>query len=175
MTIRSRYVIAMQANVEGEWTSSMKIASVSLVERPAGAIIGITMQNDGGTFVKPSGTIIIKDAANKELFSHSFVMGNLVPSTEVTYPVQWQGTLKAGTYGVDVYLAYGDNQTTDYSDTFVVSPKAQQEAVSQARALEPPTPSVIQPWMVAALAVLLVGIIILLVLNLLRNRQRTST
>jgi len=87
IVVQTRYVIAVQVDVPGTWTPSMKIPAVSLLEQPSGTVIGVSIRNDGDTFVKPSGSMTLSDSTGKRVLDHPIKMDTFVTNTEVTYPV----------------------------------------------------------------------------------------
>ncbi|MDQ5823110.1 MAG: DUF916 domain-containing protein [Chloroflexota bacterium] len=127
VTVQTRYVIAVQVDVEGAWTPSMKIDSVALVQQPSGPFIGVRMKNDGDTLFKSSGTFVLSDAGGKRILEQSIQVGTFVPGTEILYPVKWSGELGPGTYKVEVVVDYGANKQATYmSDLEIGAEKAVQ-------------------------------------------------
>lgn len=111
--LQTRYVIGVQVDVEGAWNYSLKIESAGLVQEPSGPYIGVQMRNDGDTFLKPSGTVVLTDTTGKRVLEQPITMGTFVPGTGVTYPVKWSGELKPGDYQVSVEMKYAaENATT---------------------------------------------------------------
>ncbi|MDQ3707391.1 MAG: DUF916 domain-containing protein [Chloroflexota bacterium] len=115
VTVQTRYVIAVQVDVEGAWTPSMKIDSVALVQQPSGPFIGVRMKNDGDTLFKSSGTFVLADAGGKRILEQPIHLGTFVPGTEILYPVKWSGELAQGTYKVEVAVDYGANKQATYT------------------------------------------------------------
>lgn len=188
--VQTRYVIAVQVNVPGAQVPSLTISSVSLLEQPAGKYIGVTMKNDGGVLLKPSGSIVITDSEGKRVLEEAIKMDTFVTGTEATYPVALPGAIGPGKYGVDVNLSYAKGKTARYSGALEIKAPAQpaaqaaerapagEQAEEQARpavegaAAQRPTQSAsaIQPWMIYGMGGLLGLVAILLALNLLRGR-----
>ncbi|MEA2512126.1 MAG: hypothetical protein QOJ59_1613 [Thermomicrobiales bacterium] len=118
--LRVRYVIGVEVDVAGEWTPSLQIDDVHLIAQPSGPVLGIDLRNDGATFLQPTGSLTVTNAAGSILIQHPIAMGTFVTGTEVTYPIAWPGGPVAGTYNAHVALAYGDDQTATYDGTFTV-------------------------------------------------------
>ncbi len=112
ITTKTRYVIGVQTDIAGAWEASLSIPNVSLLDQPSGAVIGVELRNDGDVFLlKPSGHIVVTDAAGNQLISQDIEMGTFVPGTDVTYPVAWPGQPAAGDYKVAVELGYAEGKT----------------------------------------------------------------
>lgn len=119
--LRTRYVIAVEIDIAGDWPASLVIDEVAVINQPSGPIVGITLQNDGASFLHPSGTLELTDAAGEVVLSHTIEMGTFVTGTSVTYPIALNRTLAPGDYLVAVELAYGDDdQMVRYDDTLTV-------------------------------------------------------
>ncbi|HKP51368.1 MAG TPA: DUF916 domain-containing protein [Chloroflexia bacterium] len=114
VTMQTRYVIGVQVDVEGVWTPSLLIESTGLVEQPSGPFIGVQMKNDGDTFLKPSGMVVLTDTGGKRVLYQAITMSTFIPGTAITYPVKWNGELKPGDYLVHVEMKYGENSTARY-------------------------------------------------------------
>ncbi len=131
VTVQTRYVIAVQVDVEGAWTPSMKIDSVALVQQPSGPFIGVRMKNDGDTLFKSSGTFVLSDAGGKRILEQLIHLGTFVPGTEILYPVKWSGELAPGTYKVEVAVDYGENKQATYrSELEIGTEKAVQNSAA---------------------------------------------
>ena len=188
VNVRTRYVIAVQLDVPGAWAPSLTIPSVSVLEQPSGTHIGVRMRNDGGVFLKPSGSIVMSDSTGRRVLSHPIRMETFVTGTEVTYPVAWPGRPRPGEYSVDVRLSYARGKVAAYNGTLEIKPPvppaesdaARQDASVTGPATEPgqrtsKLPSGARPWMLYGLGGLLLLVAILLALNLLRGRSRRKT
>ncbi|HYP38853.1 MAG TPA: DUF3324 domain-containing protein, partial [Chloroflexia bacterium] len=181
-----RYVIGVQVDIEGAWTPSLKVDSVALVQQPSGPFIGVHMKNDGTVFLKPSGTIVMTDAAGKRVLEQQIRMGTFVPATEVVYPVRWSGVLASGTYQVQVSLDYDKDGKEVYTSELEVKPASAPQDKSVA-AQEPgtigssgPQANVNTPtqagaamwvWVAAGMGLLLLAVMALLALNLVKMRR----
>jgi hypothetical protein len=181
LDVRSRYVIAVEVDVPGEWTPSMAVTGAEAMEVPSGTKLGIHLKNDGDTFLQPKGSLVLRNAEATPILDEPIEKGTFVTGTEVTYPVAWPGAPLAGEYGVDVELAYADGGIARYSGTFGVSedapvaPTPEGAAPQQPTVVTVPAQSPIQPWMVYALIALLAAIVVLLVVLVVRggrNRGR---
>jgi len=181
VTVRTRYVIAVQADIVGTWKPALSIPNVSVLDQPSGMVIGVQVRNDGGVFVTPAGSIMVTDAAGTQLLAQAIEMGTFVPGTEVIYPIRWPGQPTAGTYRATVTLAYADGKTATYDGNFAIAGDVAQRAAERAAAGAAPqnvqplpaaSPSVFQPWMVYLLGALLLLLIVMLGLNLRRGRPR---
>ncbi|MBA2364026.1 MAG: DUF916 domain-containing protein, partial [Chloroflexia bacterium] len=193
IVVQTRYVIAVQVDVPGTWTPSMKIPAVSLLEQPSGTVIGVSIRNDGDTFVKPSGSMTLSDSTGKRVLDHPIKMDTFVTNTEVTYPVALHDGLKPGKYDVSARLTYAKGKMAEYTGTIEIKapeqpatavaaptravgeaqqtpPTGQPSAVVQPAQPPSATTSPIQPWMIYGLGGLLGAIALLLALNLLRGR-----
>ncbi len=188
INVRTRYVIAVQVDVPGTWTPSLTIPSVSVLNQPNGTYIGVRMKNDGGTFLKPSGSVTLTDSSGRQMLSQPIKLDTFVTGTEITYPIAWPGEPKAGKYNVSVKMSYAKDKTAVYDGTLeIVSAPSQTgesggapQGSGAAGATNQPAQggiqgaSGIQPWMLYALGTLLVLVVILLVLILLRGRGRDN-
>lgn len=186
VTTNTRYVIGVQTDIAGAWEASLSIPNVSVLDQPSGTVIGVELRNDGDVFLlKPSGRIVVTDAAGNQLISQAIEMGTFVPGTDVTYPVAWPGQPAAGAYKVTVDLGYAEGKTATYDSTITVSAEAEQHAVERANSVlapqqnvaqpaistAPVVASAIQPWMFYAIGTLFLLMIIMLALNLRRGRS----
>jgi hypothetical protein len=115
--LRTRYVIGVEIDVAGEWTPSLVIQDVTVIDQPSGPVIGIALHNDGATFLHPAGTLELTGADGKIALEHTIEMGTFVTGTVATYPVSLNRVLTPGAYQVRVDLEYGDDQTVSYEDT----------------------------------------------------------
>jgi hypothetical protein len=118
---QTRYVIGVEVDVPGAVHPNLTIANVKLLMNPSGNTIGVEMRNDGDTFLKPSGLLVLSDANGNQLLSQAIDMGTFVTGTAVTYPIRWPGTLAAGRYPVSVSLTYADDKQASYSGAIDVS------------------------------------------------------
>lgn len=195
VNVQTRYVIAVQVNVPGAQVPSLTISSVSLLEQPTGRYIGIAMKNDGGLLLKPSGSITLTDSGGKQVLDEQIKMDTFVTGTETTYPIALPANIRPGKYVVDVNLTYATDKVASYNGAIEIKAPAtsaqaapqtgteqrtQQQATtpgaaSPAGAQATAPASAIQPWMVYALAGLLLLAVVLLALNLLRGRPGKET
>ena len=113
--MRTRYVIAVEFDIGSDWSPSLLINSVTLINQPSGPVVGIALQNDGETFLHPSGTIELTDASGAVALTQVIEMGTFVTGTSVVYPVSWQGEINDGTYQAHVMLTYGNDQTVEFN------------------------------------------------------------
>jgi hypothetical protein len=189
VAMQMRYVIGVQVDIEGAWTPSLKVDSVALVEQPSGPFIGVQMKNDGNMFLKPSGTIVMADAAGKRVLEQQIKMGTFVPDTEVVYPVRWSGELASGTYQVQVSLDYDKDGKEVYTSELKVKPaSAPQDNIVAAQEpgtigtgnMASPQSGVSAPgqagsnmwlWVAAGIGLLLIAIVALLALSLVKIRK----
>jgi Bacterial protein of unknown function (DUF916) len=130
VTIRSRYVIAVQVDIPGQWAQSIDVESVQLERPPSGPYIGVQMRNDGKVFVKPQGSLTITGKEGEPVLDREITLGTFVPGTTIVYPVRWSGELAQGTYQVRVDLKYGDNGSTSYTGQLEVRAEVANEAAS---------------------------------------------
>jgi len=121
---RTRYVIGVQIDVDGEWTPSLQVDDVALIEQPSGSFIGISLRNDGDTFLRPTGTLTLTDDQGAVVVTQSIEMGTFITGTGVTFPVAWPGGAATGDYRSHVELAYGDGQTATFDGTLTVAAAA---------------------------------------------------
>jgi len=118
---KTRYVIGVEVDVPGAASSSLSIGNVKLLTYPSGTYLGVEMRNDGGMFLKPSGTLILNDSAGKQLLKQPIAMGTFVTGTDVTYPIIWPGAVAPGSYTVAVELAYGEGKQAIYNGAIEIS------------------------------------------------------
>lgn len=179
--MQTRYAIAVQVDVPGEWTPELSITGASAMEQPSGTQLGITMTNTGDTFIKPKGKVTLSNSEATPILTQPIEMGTFLTNTDLTYPVAWPGVPAGGEYGVEVELNYADDQVARYSGVFTVSDDAPVAAPAPGDATQPATApasvsatSFIQPWMIIAIGALLLTMVILLAAMLFRGR-RSST
>ena len=115
VAVRTRYVIAVEIDVPGDWTPSLRITRSALLDQPSGRVLGIALTNDGAAFLRPSGSVTVTDAGGKTVLAQKIAMGTFVTGTSVVYPVAWPDDLAPGQYHVAVDLAYGDGLTASYA------------------------------------------------------------
>jgi len=121
VTMQTRYVIGVQIDVAGKWMPSLKVELISLVQQPSGPFIGVQLKNDGDTFLKPSGTIVLTDSSDKRVLEQPIEMGTFIPGTGVVYPIYWSGVMAPGMYHVHVRLAYAKTQIAIYDSPLEIS------------------------------------------------------
>lgn len=180
INLQKRYVIAVQADIAGSWTPALNIDAVNVLARPTGTYIGVQMQNNGTTFIKPSGSLILTSAEGKQILSQPIKMGTFVTGTNVEYPIAWPETPQAGKYKVAVNLTYGDGKTATYSNEVEISSQeaARSAEVAKAAPGAPQVivqPSPIKPWMIYGVGGLLALVVVLLTLNLRRAAATRKT
>ena len=193
--VRTRYVIAVQVDVPGPRVPSLTISSVSLVEQPAGAYIGVAMENDGAVLLRPSGSIRLTGSGGERVLEETIEMGTFVTGTEATYPVALPRAVRPGRYGVEVKLSYAEGKAASYDGSIAIgapasasgpAPQAGDEEGARQRGSTgsatprsgqraPALASGLEPWMAYALGGLLLTAVVLLALNLLRGRTGKGT
>lgn len=183
ITMQTRYVIGVQIDVPGAWTPSLTITGAEALEQPSGTKLGITINNDGDTFLQPEGSVTLVNAAATPILEQPIALDTVVTGTDLTYPVAWPGEPRAGQYGVEVELAYGEGQVARYNGTLAVSEEAPAAQPAPGESEQPavapvPTPAPTQPpipmWVLYAIVGLLALIAILLVAVLIRGARRRS-
>lgn len=181
ITMQTRYVIGVQVNVPGDWASSLTITGASALEYPSGTQLGIEMRNDGDTFLQPSGSVTLSNAAATPILTEPIQLGTFITGTSMIYPIPWPGAPNPGDYGVSVQLAYADDLVASYSGMLNVSDTAPAAAPAPGEDAQPavapapaPAPSPIQPWMIYAIGGMLLLIVILLALLVIRGSRRRS-
>ena len=122
--LQHRYVIAVQINVPGLWTSSMLIKSIDLVSQPSGTRVIARLKNDGATFLKPKGSVKIISHDGRLLIDQPIEMGTFVTGTDASYPVIWPETPIPGKYQVSISLDYADGKTATYDEELEIAAKA---------------------------------------------------
>jgi hypothetical protein len=199
VTMQMRYVIAVQVDVEGAWTPALQIESASLVEHPSGPFIGVLMKNDGDTFLKPSGAVVLTDRVGTRVLDQPITLGTFVPGTQITFPVKWNGELKPGDYEIAIEMKYAENETAYYNNHIkmeaahrveVQPPPRTGEQPGTFGAPDPPgstsldtssasdgsptNTSFAATWLVALLGGLTLAGLLVLAVAVLRARQRQS-
>ena len=118
---KTRYVIGVEVDVPGIAKPSISIGNVKLLTYPSGTYLGVEMRNDGGLFLKPSGTLTLSDSNGKQLLKQPIAMGTFVTGTEVTYPVAWPGRVTPGSYAVALELEYGQDKKSIYNNVIEIT------------------------------------------------------
>jgi hypothetical protein len=113
--VRTRYVIAVEIDVPGDWPPSLRITGAALLDQPSGRFLGIALTNDGAAFLRPSGTITVTNADGKTILAQKITLGTFVTGTSIVYPIAWPDNLASGQYHVAVELAYGKGLTASYA------------------------------------------------------------
>ena len=119
--VRTRYVIAVEIDVPGAWSASLRITGATLLSQPSGRFLGLALTNDGAAFLHPTGSVTVTDASGAAVLAQSIAMGTFVTNTSIVYPIAWPDKLAPGQYRVTVHLAYGDGQTASYRGDLTVA------------------------------------------------------
>ena len=175
--LQQRYIIAVQLDVGSNWNTELTIPNVALYQQPSGSYLGIDIHNSGATFLKPTGSVVLKDHQGNVLLSNDLSIGNFLPGTAITYPIDWPGIPLPGVYQVAVNLTYGSGERAEYNGTIEVSAQQAEESPEAQHAAQNlvHAPSAIQPWMIYTLGAFFLLMCLLLGLNLLRLRaSRTN-
>lgn len=154
--MQTRTVAAVQVNLPGERFERVEIVDVkSDIESDLQALI-LTLRNTGTEMTKPTGSLAILDAQNREVGRIPFQMDTFLPGSEIDYPLYVQGEiLSEGQYRVVPMLTYGNGGEARYEKIVEVTP-AQIEQIYESvkqelpeRALAPAPTSLIEtlePW-----------------------------
>lgn len=143
---RTLNVLAVQVNLPGATTGRVSIGGVTPSGQGGRQTLLLALRNEGGTLVKPTGVLTVRDAAGKTVQDVPLALDTFVPGTSIAYPVDMRGTaLDAGSYEATVTLNYGETrQETRWSGRFMVSP-AQVQGVFAPQADAAPVATLVPP------------------------------
>jgi hypothetical protein len=178
--IKRRYVIGVQTDIPGSWQPSLRILEAHTVDQAANTMLTVRMRNDGGTFLKPEGTITIVDVSGTTILEHAVALDTFVTGTDLDYTLPWPGVARAGTYRVKVEMRYTGDKTATFDEPVQISREIAAQSEQHAQTGES-TPTVQQPaaqsapgepWMLYVVGTLLLMIVILQIANFLRGRAK---
>ncbi len=121
VTVQTRRVVTVLIELPGPKGPELVISGVDVEARTDSVYLGIAIANEGFGLTVGDGVIELPEHG----FRRSFDVGNFVPGTAISYPIEWEATPAEGEYPVTVEISY-DGGVARYEGTFIVG-----EAVSQ--------------------------------------------
>jgi hypothetical protein len=164
-------IVAVEVNLAGAVQSVLKASGMHLAGQDGLQVIDVSLSNQGNQLLRPSGTLVIKNAQGQVVQHFSLMLDTILPNSTIDYPVFVEkSALTAGTYTGFLDLTYAQQHLT-FTTTFDVT-DALLTQIYAGHGVRGTVPVLggMAPWQVA----LLLGIGALLALNsifLLRQRR----
>jgi len=182
----TRVVVAVAVTVPGPIERKLTVLGVRSSSGPLGTQLVVSVRNDGNAMLKPQGTLRLKDGSGAVKATIPLQMDTILPSGTADFTIGWPTDLPPGDYQADVALDAVDSLPTggaaspsaaatphvDYaSGSIAVKPVAIETPNGGASGAEPIVvrrdapaggPESWWPYALAALAVVVVGNVVLL-------------
>lgn len=114
-------------------------AQVATVDGLPTLTVGI--RNDGTAMGKPSGEVVLRDAAGRTVLQNRFTLDTFLPQTSIQYPVQAEPPATPGTYTVRVSLDFGGAAPAVYEGQVIITATATATAPPRSRLAQTPAPA----------------------------------
>ncbi len=120
--VQSLSIVAVQLNVAGPQEDRLAMTGVQASGANGYQNILINLSNTGTSLLKPHGTLQVLDAQGNILQNLTIKLDTFLPDTTINYPVYMQNhPLVAGTYTIDLQLAYGHQHTLHAKQALIVT------------------------------------------------------
>jgi hypothetical protein len=97
-----RKSVAVFITVPGEVTPGVEVGTPEIQGNVAGQRIVVPVNNTGNVLLKPTGEVVLTDAAGNEAFKQPFAMGSVYAGMQTTLEVPLPPALPEGAYQVSV-------------------------------------------------------------------------
>ncbi len=122
--VQSLSIVAVQLNVAGPQADRLEMTGIQASGANGYQNLLINLSNTGTTLLKPHGTLQVLDAQGNMLQNLTVKLDTFLPDTIISYPVYMQNhPLEAGTYTIDLQLAYGHQHMLHAKQTLTVTQK----------------------------------------------------
>ena len=122
--VQSLSIVAVQLNVAGPQADRLEMTGVQASGANGYQNLLIHLSNTGTSLLKPHGTLHVLDAQGNMLQNLTVKLDTFLPDTTISYPVYMQShPLEAGTYTIDLQLAYGHQHILHAKQTLTVTQK----------------------------------------------------
>ncbi len=122
--VQSLSIVAVQLNVAGPQADRLEMTEVQASGANGYQNLLIHLSNTGTTLLKPHGTLQVLDAQGNILQKLTVKLDTFLPDTTINYPVYMQShPLEAGTYTIDLQLAYGHQHMLSVKQALTVTQK----------------------------------------------------
>ena len=122
--VQSLSIVAVQLNVAGPQADRLEMTGIQASGANGYQNLLINLSNSGTTLLKPHGMLQVLDAQGNVLQNLTIKLDTFLPDTIISYPVYMQNhPLEAGTYTINLQLAYGHQHTLHAKQTLTVTQK----------------------------------------------------
>ncbi len=120
--VQSLSIVAVQLNVAGPQADRLEMTGVQASGANGYQNILINLSNTGTSLLKPYGTLQVLDTKGNILQHLTIKLDTFLPDTTINYPVYMQShPLAAGTYTIDLQLAYGHQHSLHAKQALIVT------------------------------------------------------
>lgn len=157
--IRNLSILAVQVNLPGPRVEKLGLTSVRPGHAEGFQTLLIGMRNEGNELLRGRGSMLISDENGEALKQTTFNVDTFVPRTSIAYPFAVPGeALPAGRYRAAVTVRYGTGHTVRMTKWFTISDEQIEQVFgSSSHGPASSDSTSIPPYVLAALALLLLG------------------
>lgn len=106
--VRTRSAVAVQVTIPGAEIEHIDVLGLTPGGHNNYQILYLDLLNSGTKMVKPSGTLLVRNAAGERIQQLCFQIDTFLPDTQIAYPLYVErAALTAGDYTADLALRYG--------------------------------------------------------------------
>jgi hypothetical protein len=127
-----RSVVMILATAPGELIPDLQITNVTTGHTSGMPSFGIELTNEGTTYVRPEGRLIIESKSGELITELPITLGLFMPRTNVTHRVRTGDFLDTGEYVVDIELDFGSSAPAVWRTEFKISNDDVEKAIAQA-------------------------------------------